>query len=680
MRELVNLLEAQVVESTGSSDQVSSQRERNHRYYALQPLGNEIRGRSQHISPDVLDVVEQKKAYFRETFFSGRRVVKFSPGSDGQQKLADMRTAYVEQVLRRNHWYRVVRDGLHDAFVAKRMVLLVDWYETTRDLLIDVEDATDLEIGGAIMARADQADVLDVDDSQLEETPTGKTGTARVVIDDSRVRLQLIQPERYHRDPNATYPGDAAYATYEEDVTRGDLIRWGFDEDQVLGLKPDYRFRRNEEDFARKAHDSSAQRVGRSQARTDLQEVVTVYCTYTWLRLDDIYPDAGYAPEERLYRIWWAHGEVLERGGAPAIDEQEEQPFFEWAQYKVSHAEMGLCDADITAHLQRTTSTMKRLIVDNQQMANMTRWSATKGGVVNPRDLLSPEIGGVVWTTGPDMVQPLNTPQLSPLALGVLEMMETDKEARTGNTRLAKGMNKDAVSEQNAASMIERLTNSANRRIMGECRDFAEDFIGPVMRRVYELGVRHDRRVYTLEVAGVQERTTPDALGGEPPQYVVNVALTPEETAKYSAGLLSMHQLLSTDQQLSQLYGVAQRHALADALFDSLGVTDTSPYMMVPGGEEHQQMMQAVQQAQQQAQQQQMQQQQLMEMMQQLQAKTLQSADEREWYKAQLDAARAQADALNLYEDNVREDEKLAHNKVVDLETLDIERKKATRS
>jgi hypothetical protein len=239
-------------------------------------------------------------------------------------------------------------------------------------------------------------------------------------------------------------------------------------------------------------------------------------------------------------------------------------------------------------------------------------------------------------------------------------------------------MNKDAMAEQNAASMIERLTNSANRRIMGECRDFAEDLIVPLMRRVYALGVQHDKRTYTLEAAGVQKKISAQELGGGDPMCVVHVALTPEETARYSMGLASMHQLLASDPQLSQLYGVGQRHALADAMFDSFGVTDTTGMMMVPGGDEHGAMMQAVQQAQQAQQQAEQKAQQLMEMMQTLQAQLMQSADQREWYRAQLEATRAQADTLNLFEDNVREDDKLAHTKVVDMEKIAIEKVKAT--
>ena len=51
------------------------------------------------------------------------------------------------------------------------------------------------------------------------------------------------------------------------------------------------------------------------------------------------------------------------------------------------------------------------------------------------------------------------------------------------------------------------------------------------------------------------------------------------------------------------LYGVAQRHALLDEVFDALGVSDTASFMMRPDSEEFQMQQQQQQQMQQQMQQ-----------------------------------------------------------------------------
>ena len=135
-RGLVKLLEAQVEESHTASFDVAEQRARNHRYYSMEPLGNEVKGRSKYISPDVQDAVEAKKAIFSETFLSDRDAVRFS-GSKAEYE-DDAKTAYVNKVFRKNKYERLFRDAFHDAFVAKRCVVLAEWVASTLQETIDI--------------------------------------------------------------------------------------------------------------------------------------------------------------------------------------------------------------------------------------------------------------------------------------------------------------------------------------------------------------------------------------------------------------------------------------------------------------------------------------------------------------------------------------------------------------
>ena len=106
----------------------------------------------------------------------------------------------------------------------------------------------------------------------------------------------------------------------------------------------------------------------------------------------------------------------------------------------VSHAADGTCTADVMTSQQKTKSILKRLVIDNQQMRNTTRYEASVGAIKNPRDLLDNTIGGVIWSRQPGSVTPLATPELSPLTMNVLQMLKTDGEERNGMSGLAKGM------------------------------------------------------------------------------------------------------------------------------------------------------------------------------------------------------------------------------------------------
>ena len=699
-RQLVNVLESQIAESETSGYEVGEQRERNHRYYTLSPIGNEIEGRSHYISPDVLDSVEAKKALFSETFFSGRRIVKFKPTGPNDKQEADKRTAYVNLQLERNNIFDIFRDGWHDAFVAKRMSLIVDWDELSDDVVINFKGATPQQIQQVVM---EQGEVVGVDDSQMQpdmaqpqmpqqgmqgqpQQPEATfSGPLTVSLDNSHVKLYLAQPERIFRDPNATYIKDCQYYAYEEDLSRGDLVRRGFDPEQAESLTVDYRFRSEEEDNSRKAHDRSWTRR-QQHNRPDNQELITTYRTWSWLDMSEYGEDDEEHEGMGLYEIFWAHGEVLNRAdGTRAIKKVTEIPAFEWTEFKISHAENGMADADLVAHTQKTLSTLKRLIIDNQQMRNTSRYEAVQGSIKNPRELLDNSIGGVIWSRAIGSVQPLSTPELSPATMAVVEMLDQDKEERSGVSRLSKGMNNDALRYQNSADMVERLTNASQMRVMRAARDFAESFFVPVCQYIYRLGVRNDKRTHEVEVAGKYETITPSAWPDMDMTMNVSVALTPDQGRQQASTMLQMFQLISQDPSLQLGFGYEQKWALLDDAFDNMGIADTSQYLLRPDSPEYQQKQQFQAQKMKEQQQSQAQQAQFKQLVQQKQLEMKMSEQEfkqwvgkdkagREWFTAQLKDFESKMKTVNMLADNKLQRDEHDWDKVIDIAELELER------
>lgn len=635
-QELIGILEAQVQESDSAAQEVSEQRSTNHANYTLQPLGNEQPGRSRYISPDVHDSVEAKKAIFTETFFSGRQPAKFVPGGMVSKDEADARTAYCTATFRRNRFYELFRDGWHDAFVAKRMVVYAPWKHDHEEIEVEIEQPVPPAQAMMLVEQQLGTDTaLDFDTSGIQQSvgPQGPMvqGTVIAYVDRSHVDLELVQPECFFRDTTTAYVQDGMYAGFERDRTRGRLIEDGYDPAQVLGLKADYRFRKHNEHTARTAHDSSGLHV-QNQRRATEQEVVTEFVTYTWLDRHTVEkamgpdhqegaereqePDQDEQADEQsyaeararhmatgiaLYKICWSCGEILRyEGGDLAIEEMPHgMPFFEWTEYKISHAEHGMSDADLLDGTQRVQSVLKRLVLDNQQMRNSSRWEAVHGALKNPRDLLDNRIGGVVWTRAPGMVKALEAPELSPLTLAVMQMMKQDSEMRSGVTELSKGMNTDVIKYQNAADMIERLTNASNRRIMKAARDFAETFIVPLMRHVCELARKYDERTYLLAVAGNQVPVTPSKWADDDGECEVKTALTSSAAQQYAQQLLMLHQLVKADPELKQLYGLQEQYNLIDEVYESIGVSDSSRFLMRPDNPNFQKQQQGQQQIQQ---------------------------------------------------------------------------------
>ncbi len=612
-RRIVSMLEANVIEAdTIQGSEVSEQRQRNHIYYSLDRMGNERPGRSQHISADVHDAVESQKALYREATESNAKFFEFAaegPDDDDHQAA----TSYVNDVFygRTIRGERLIRDCLHDAMVAKRCVVRIDFSDDSEVIQQPFNNVTREQL----MLFLQRPEVLGLAEEPQAQVVPGIRGPMELYSgililerDLSDFIGEVLQPERYYRDPSVAYVEQAAFAGYQEDLPRYELINRGFDRDEVMRLRLDYRFRQNEEDAARKAHDSSWARA-RQTKRPPEQEVVTVYWHWAFLdlseHLDEVPPEYE---GTRLYRFCFSAGELLTlpETGLQFEAVEDGMPFIEWTQYKISHAEFGLCEADLMGQVQYSKSNILRLSIDNIAMANTSRWKARHGFIKNPRELLDNNIGSVIWTKDLNAVEPMPTPPLSPNTPLVYEQIDRDKEQRTGQSRLAKGLNSDAIRYQNADDMVERLTNASNRRAMMGVRDFCSEFLAEIALRIYELGRKYDRRQRTIEVAGEYVQVSPQQFRPRT-KVKIRTALTPDEKQRSAQFLLLAHQTLASDPQMALLYGMEERHALFDEVFDLMGRPDTNRFMKQPDDPQvqqaiatNQQMMQALQEVQQQ--------------------------------------------------------------------------------
>ena len=670
---IVTALEANIVEAdTIQGSEVSEQRQRNHIHYSLDRLGNETSGRSHHISADVFDSVESQKAFYQEAFTSDRRPLQFQP-EHPQDNLHKQATEYVQhQFMNINDGYSFLRDSFHDAMIAKRCVAKVEWSEQYEY----VEQPFQGQPEFVLRQLESQPMVTNMEITREDISPQGiplYSGFIEIEQEKGFADLELVQPERYFRDPNVSFIQEAVFAGYQEDLSRHELIDLGFDEGEVMELNLDYRFRQNEEDAARKAHDSSWSRARRHK-RNPEQEIVTVYWHWAYLDMSQYMSedpgDMGIGGT-KLYKFCWSQGRLLTLPETMEYDDEGTMiesevyveatdgfPFFEWTQYKIAHSEFGLCEADIQSDIQWNRSNLRRLIIDNQAMGNTSRWKARHGFIRNPRELLDNNIGSILWVKDMEALQPLETPATRPESFALLEELASEKENRSGLSSLAKGLNSDAISHQNSADMIARLTNASNRRVLRGVRDYAETFLKPIMLHIYNLGVRHDKQVHTVEINGQAQQVTPEQWP-ERSVLKVQVALTPDESREQAIFLTNMHATLSADEDLKTMYGARQKFNLISDIFELLGSTTTQRYMLDPNSPEYQQIQQ--QQAQQ-AQQEFQKQEQLLQLQLQL--------EQRDQNRKDQELKLKEADTAS---DNLRADDELAHKMWMEREELKLE-------
>lgn len=604
--ELLSLLERNLdAADTYTESLVGEQRDKSHRYYFGEPLGNEKPGRSQHVSRDVFDAVESTKALLLDTFTADRRVVEFTPETNEDIEAARQATEFVNYIFyRQNNGFKVLQDTIHDGLVSK-LGVVKRWYD--KRYSYTEEDFADLDEAQFVMLASDP----DVEITTLDQTVvqpemvdpmsgmvvmpaiTTYSGELKRRIDKSQVRIDNLEPEKLYISPRAKTLEDADFVSYRYEKEIGELLEDGYDPEKVEDLDEELDTYRD----STKGRDSYDEFSAETSMRDDHpnRSYVTIYESY--IRIYD--PKV----ESRCtYKVVHSRRSLLD------VEKVESHPFRGWCPFPVPHKAVGLSLADVTMDLQKSQSTLKRSVIDNAFLTNTSRWVANLSLVRNPRDLIDNKLGAVIDVNAMDpssVVQPLNTPQISANVFTTMELLEQEKEARSGSSRMSKGLDSDVVSKQNSNDMVTRYMNASNRRTMVMARNFAESFLMPLMFDLYRLAIENDSQPRMIQLSGKFVPIDPKQLR-ERTEMSVAVALTPDARAAEARTLTMLDQMWTANPQdptLNGMYQTQQRFALLARAVDLMGLKGGDKYLLSPMSPEYQQgQQQNAQQAEQQKQ------------------------------------------------------------------------------
>jgi hypothetical protein len=590
--ELLSMLERNL-DASDPYDQslIGMQREKAHQYYYGEALGNELAGRSHHVSRDVFDAVESTKALMLDTFTADQNVCHFTPQTIADIPKAREATAWVNYLFyRQNNGYKILHDTIHDGLVAKIGVVKRWWDER---IIFEEEEFEGIpEPMFAALASAPDIEITEVEETTVQEAIidpgsgmvvmpaiTTFSGTAKRRVDKSQVRVQSIEPERLRVSARATSFDDTDFVSYETEVEVGELLEDGYDEDKIALLDEeldDYR----DSTLGRDSVDAnSAQHMMRDDHPN--RRFVTIYESY--MRIYD--PELGHRVTVKAIhsRRTLLDFEIVER-----------HPYRGWCPFPIPHKPIGMSLADVTVDIQKSQSSLKRSVIDNAFMTNTTRWLANLSLVRNPRDLIDNRVGAVIDINAMDpasVVQPLNVPAISPAVFTTIELLESEKESRSGSSRMSKGLDSDVVSKQNSSDLITRYMNASNRRTMMMARNFAEEFLKPLMFDLYRLSKENDTQQRMVQLEGQFVEIAPADLADRT-EMTVAVALTPDARAAEARTLTMLDQMWTANPQdptLGGMYQVPQRFALLSDALDLMGLKGGAKYLLPPMSPEYQQ-------------------------------------------------------------------------------------------
>lgn len=561
---IVTILDSNIRRSVGYYDsQISRERKKAVDYYNATLPKKAHDGNSSYVSMDVYDAVESMKAQLLETFAAGNKTVRFSPQNADDVTMAEVCTEYTDYVAnRQNDMYSTMQTAIHDGLIARAGIVKVYWKEQTESHLEYVEDLTEDELD-AVLAQEN----TEIED--LEESLGFYTGDIRVTRDTSQVVVESVAPEEFLIEPQAKSLDDVLFCAHRTSMTISELRAMGYDDEIIskIGEHEDVDMETDPEVLSRH-EEVGSDRGFNATGYQDQVRSVTVHECYTMM-------DIEATGEAELYRMVKAGNVLLEK------EKVARKPFVAFIPLPIPHAFWGNNFASKVVPIQNARTVLTRSILDHAMITNNPRYVVTKGGVTNPRELIDGRVGGIVNVTRPDAIMPMQQAPLNPFIFNTIKMLDEDKEDTTGVSRLSQGTNKDAVSKQNSAAMVEQLATMSQQRQKIIARNFANGFLKPLYQLIYQLCVDNESDEKIVELAGEYVQISPSQWADKR-DVTVELALGYGEQEKVSQKYMAMHQAFVNDPALSKMYTPDGQYRLISHVMEQTGIKNVSDYLTSP--------------------------------------------------------------------------------------------------
>ena len=482
---------------------LSESRKKSLEYYLGDKLGTEIDGRSQVVSTDVSDTIESILPNLLRIFTASDKVVKCEPVTAEDVPMADQATTYLNHVFyKENNGFQLLYNFFKDALIEKNGFLKIYWDESesvefetyqnlsledkealedTRDEIefIEEEEVEDEFSKGEFQKAIEQYEAQGLEIPEMQ-TPdfilynckikrTKKTG---------KIKVESVPPEEFLIDRNAKTIEDADFVSHKVLISRSDLIAMGYDEDEVNNLPASSDDIYNTENTVRQGNIDEYLTDDYAQGQNTKVSIYESYVKYD-------YDEDGIAELRKIVSAGDDGSMVLENMPCDNI------PFVTVTPIPMPHRFYGRSVSELVEDIQLMKSTVMRQLLDNMYLTNNNR-VAVMDGMVNMDDLLTTRPGGVVRTKQPpnQVMQPLQSQPISQQAFPMLSYLDTVREARTGITKSAQGLDADTLNSKTATGVNTLMTQTQMRSEL-IARIFAETGVKDLFRKILELMVKY---------------------------------------------------------------------------------------------------------------------------------------------------------------------------------------------
>ena len=563
--EIVTIVENNIKMSVGYYDSdLSRERQRVTQYLNGVLPKPQHDGNSKYVSQTVFDAVSSMSAALLETFSAGNKICKFTPQGPEDVQMAEVCSAYTSFVLhRQNDFFAVARDVIHDGLTSRVGVAKVFWDVRTEDDLETFENLTQDELD--MLLASDVA--ISLIDSETDEMGM-VSGTISKTRDTSQVCVESIPPEQFLIEPQAKSLDTVKFCAHRVPKSISEL-RELYDDDLVdkIGDSDEHILETDPEVLAR-TEDIGSDRGFNAKGYQDQVRTVLVHEAYIMLDVDA----TGTAT---LHRVVTAGNVLLEK------EEVKRRPFITFCPLPIPHTFYGSNFAEKLIPTQNAKTVLTRSILEHTAITNSPRYLVTKGALTNAKELADARVGGIVNVTRSDGVVPMPQASMNPYVFQTLQLLSEDVENNTGVSKLSQGLDKNAVSQQNSAQLVEQLATMSQQRQKIIARNFANQFVKPLFFEVYRLCVENEDQDKIVELSGNYVQINP-AKWDEKRDVMVELRLGYGEQEKEAQKLLAVHALFSQDPTIAPLYGLENKFRMLKSVLEQQGILNVEDYLTPP--------------------------------------------------------------------------------------------------
>src|SRR6056300_481954 len=453
--------------------EISEPRLRAQRYFdGAVDIGYED-GRSKVVATKCRDVVRGIKPSIQRVFLSNDNAVEFVPRMPEDVQAAEQMTKYANYKFMQNNGFRLLNDVFQDAMVKKCGVAKVMYDDKTETEITTHTGLTEEEF--IYLAESDDIEVLEQTISMEVEIDAEGIEMERPIYDcklsrtlsGGDISIVSVPPEEFFVDRNARSVDDFFVIGHRTDLTIGDLLAMGYDEDDLFGVTGTMSTIESEAEFERRGY-AVDEDDDESVDPTSKKVVVTE----AYMKVD-----AEGTGIPQLYQF------ILAGAGYKMLSYElaDEVPFAIFEVDPEPHAFFGRSLVDLVMDDQDAATAMLRGVLDNVALTNNPGLEIVDGQV-SVDDLLNNEIGRIVRVKQPGSIREQVVPFTAGSTLPALQYFDMLVDNKTGVSKAAQGLDPDVLQSATATAVAATMEGAA-----GQAEVIARNFAEGGMKRLFKL-------------------------------------------------------------------------------------------------------------------------------------------------------------------------------------------------